>query len=752
MSTTFTTAEAFARKSITEALEVQRRSLNWDVRSILDTFSELKDYDDDQDEPIARKSITEALRRSLNLDTKTFLDAFNEINDDDDGKESDPSQDSDEFDDAETMEDDTTQSTGSSQTHRNALVAEHGLVTITKLIALCLILTASLIGILVTTYLVKTDENDLLNQHLQTYAAKVLTTSQDNIEKVIHAARSLSRSITQAANRPDTTGFPFLTVPSFEVLAAEARELSSARIILYAPLIASVEISAWESFARHNTGWIDEALRFEGRPGTELGEIPNVHTMWDVPENSDIEDVLRDLHVPVWQTSTAPQNISVVNLDLLTQSEIVKSDARDVILRRLPVLSSMQDLQDLMVHFDSVQVGRHPSEVSEASALAKRSIGAEKLNPISKYSYPLDTYLLHPVYHDVASYEKKGHEKANSSVAGMVMFILSWESLLADVASNSINGIAVVVDDGCGKKATYSIDGPKAHFLGRGDRHEIRYSEQKLVSSVIRGADGPYSRYIGTTSCQVEYQNCPKLMKLVDSYIRRPHVKWNQYTISIYPSTLIEGVYASQKHIIYASAIGVIIASTAILLLFYDCIVIRHQRKLIYVARQTTALISSLFPKEVQRRIIEERSGKELLKTKVLEEVLEDDDKAQLRNIVDAYEDVRSIADYFPSATIFFADIVGFTTWSSTRDPCQVFQLLETVYQEFDLIAKRRGVFKVETVRLPLSIISPSLTSPFTLFLNFLHPRFLSATWPLPACRKRRATTPLRWPDSRDIA
>ena len=40
----------------------------------------------------------------------------------------------------------------------------------------------------------------------------------------------------------------------------------------------------------------------------------------------------------------------------------------------------------------------------------------------------------------------------------------------------------------------------------------------------------------------------------------------------------------------------------------------------------------------------------------------------------------------------------GFTAWSSTREPAQVFILLQTVYQAFDNIAKRRKVFKVETV------------------------------------------------------
>ena len=40
----------------------------------------------------------------------------------------------------------------------------------------------------------------------------------------------------------------------------------------------------------------------------------------------------------------------------------------------------------------------------------------------------------------------------------------------------------------------------------------------------------------------------------------------------------------------------------------------------------------------------------------------------------------------------------GFTAWSSMREPTQVFRLLEAIYHAFDEIAKRRKVFKVETI------------------------------------------------------
>jgi class 3 adenylate cyclase len=58
----------------------------------------------------------------------------------------------------------------------------------------------------------------------------------------------------------------------------------------------------------------------------------------------------------------------------------------------------------------------------------------------------------------------------------------------------------------------------------------------------------------------------------------------------------------------------------------------------------------------------------------------------------------RPIADLFPHATVLFGDIAGFTAWSSTREPPQVFILLESLYALFDSLAIKRKVFKVETI------------------------------------------------------
>jgi class 3 adenylate cyclase len=56
------------------------------------------------------------------------------------------------------------------------------------------------------------------------------------------------------------------------------------------------------------------------------------------------------------------------------------------------------------------------------------------------------------------------------------------------------------------------------------------------------------------------------------------------------------------------------------------------------------------------------------------------------------------IADLYEECTVFFADIAGFTKWSSTREPVSVFSLLQALFAAMDKVAKKYKIFKVETI------------------------------------------------------
>ena len=124
-------------------------------------------------------------------------------------------------------------------------------------------------------------------------------------------------------------------------------------------------------------------------------------------------------------------------------------------------------------------------------------------------------------------------------------------------------------------------------------------------------------------------------------------------------------------------------------------------------------IVANLFPKTVRDRMINDADNKQAMRSKIAK-----DRKDAFR--VDSHtrrlsnggggggggdgltsEDIfgsKPIADLHPYTTIMFADLVGFTAWSSVREPTQVFTLLEVVYHAFDKLTTSRRVFKVETV------------------------------------------------------
>jgi signal transduction histidine kinase len=111
-------------------------------------------------------------------------------------------------------------------------------------------------------------------------------------------------------------------------------------------------------------------------------------------------------------------------------------------------------------------------------------------------------------------------------------------------------------------------------------------------------------------------------------------------------------------------------------------------------ATRANKLVASLFPQQVHDRIlqqIEEGENSTSEENEVEDQGEETFTKDEWASYMKGESIKKSsktstapIADLFPGATISFADIVGFTAWSSTREPCQVFSLLENIYRRFD--------------------------------------------------------------------
>ena len=296
--------------------------------------------------------------------------------------------------------------------------------------------------------------------------------------------------------------------------------------------------------------------------------------------------------------------------------------------------------------------------------------GAQSGDPSCQMAYPI--------------FDKFGPDR---QVAGLLVIELFWHVLMEDVLPSDVTGVIVVFENGFGQLITFRIDGSRAGFLGEGDLHDPEYDDWGVTQNVAE-----YLRERATPETQ-----SVTFVELDDSF--------NNYIMTIYPSAAMRDTHVSNDPILYSVVIGCVFVFCAIVFLAYDCMVERRQRLVLNRAVQSTALVSSLFPENVRERLMEEHAEKpkeKKSKNNAWNAGTADKSLAEFMEQSGEFGNVPSravgkpIADHIEASSILFADLVGFTKWSSTRKAEDVFELLETIFGAFDAVALRLKVFKVE--------------------------------------------------------
>ncbi|MFA6243870.1 MAG: adenylate/guanylate cyclase domain-containing protein [Candidatus Hydrogenedentales bacterium] len=93
--------------------------------------------------------------------------------------------------------------------------------------------------------------------------------------------------------------------------------------------------------------------------------------------------------------------------------------------------------------------------------------------------------------------------------------------------------------------------------------------------------------------------------------------------------------------------------------------------------------------------LIEQRLSERLL-LNVLPHAIAERLKGRREEIGDSFPEV--IADSFPQVTVLFADIVGFTRFSTGVSPERLVALLNEIFSDYDTIADNRGLEKIKSI------------------------------------------------------
>eukprot|EP00934_Nitzschia_sp_Nitz4_P003606 Nitzschia sp. Nitz4//scaffold172_size47551//36784//40556//NITZ4_007147-RA/size47551-augustus-gene-0.40-mRNA-1//1//CDS//3329538768//3596//frame0 len=536
----------------------------------------------------------------------------------------------------------------------------------TKLMFL-VFMTCCTIGVCLVVYKnTREAEQELFEGEFEDFSLKLLEALSSEVDSSLSAIDSLVVSFVSLASFTNMT-WPFVLIPDAGPKFAKVQSSTGSVFTAISPIITAEDLDAWNDWSiSHSSEWIDENLRLQENDPGFLGTTISAYNSAPIFTIDGISLPDQSYYLPVWQgypTANAyPFNFDMVSIN----------DFPDYPWERQAILSPFVNAPYRNAFYNDWLSGFIGSDV-------------DVTEPVSEWYYP--------IYEDAASEVSSSNLVDESAeMVGVVWSSFYWHMMFHDILPEGIDGMVVVVENTCNDTATYVVNGPHVEFLGYGDGHDpayngmVRESTLKNLSVYSTG-----SRH---------YTGLP------------PSDNSCSYSFRVYPSDDFEALYITSKPVTYTLTTVAIFIFTVVVFGIYDFIVERRQAHLVSRAVKASALVSSLFPSNVRDRLLDRserqpplvatNGNKATQKSQLKSWVHDPQPNSDTQEQSDSSKDVTAldhpIADLFPEVTVMFGDIAGFTAWSSTRSPGHVFILLETLYGEFDRLATKRGVFKVETI------------------------------------------------------
>ena len=212
----------------------------------------------------------------------------------------------------------------------------------------------------------------------------------------------------------------------------------------------------------------------------------------------------------------------------------------------------------------------------------------------------------------------------------VILSFIPWGSYFEGILTDSTQSISVVLSNACQGPFTYEIRGEKVFFLGKGNLANIKYKDMMMSTDL--------------DSSQIIIEPNTIALNLNQDLC--------QYTLRIYPTKEGDESFNNFLPLITTLTVAAVFLMTAAVFYFYDSMVERRQKVVLDTAQRSTAIVSSIFPKNVRDQMLQAPVQGNATKLRSLA-----NDSKQHGGVVNGATDIgidntsRSIADLFPDCT-----------------------------------------------------------------------------------------------------
>lgn len=303
--------------------------------------------------------------------------------------------------------------------------------------------------------------------------------------------------------------------------------------------------------------------------------------------------------------------------------------------------------------------------------------------------------LIQPIYNDFSlhpSYQHRDYQlngddnvmtrtegEEDLSIVGILLARIDWinffQQLIPEVFKHQSGTVYVVIENSCGFVSTILLNQTHATYLGAEDLHERQYGDMEISDS--------FDSFYHPISPDLDLTGDQTLGGSICS---------NGFTVRLFPSESLEQIYMTERPLYYTAFVIASFVITCICFFIFDWSVRTRQRAVMKRVNMQDKIVSNLFPGTFRDRLYglttkpdgddDMASGDDIDDNMSVVSFASNTitDLVQGLDYMETMNSTTPLADLFLETTVLFADIAGFTAWSSAREPSQVFILLETIY------------------------------------------------------------------------